>query len=907
MNQQQAQEKIKKIVDKYNRLSDAEKKKYNEQQTKDHFIRPLFEVLGWNFEEEVWPEEDVSGKRVDYALKLNSVTKFYIEAKALDVNLDEERWAEQAINYSWHKSVPWVVLTNFKAIKIYNTEWDEPNIQSCQFIEIPLENYATDERLFWLTKKSFEQGILDSAAEQVGRRPKKIIDQQLSEDLVRWREAIFKNLLAYNQSEIPARKISEYVQRILDRLIFIRALEDRKIEDVILQPLAREWEEKGKADSLLFGLNKVFRRIDGDYNSGLFAEDALDHLGEIIKAEDWVFAEVINELYHTKGKKIRYNFADIPADIFGSIYEQYLGRIQQEDAKENKSSKRKSQGIFYTPRYIVEYIVRNTLGELLKDKTPAETSKIKILDPACGSGSFLINAYQTLLDYWQKYDFNKEPAGSNDKLNKIEKAFKKRNGAELSAPKKMRILLDSIYGVDLDEEAVEIARLNLMIKMVGQRAKLPKLDSNLCIGNSLISGSETELKGYFGDDWKAKKPFNWPERFSEVFQQGGFDVVIGNPPYVNLANIKDAEEREYLKLEFETAKNKSDLYSFFTEKAIKLLKNGGILGFIFSNSWLGTDSFSKFREYLVKNTIIYQMVKLSPGVFEDATVTPVLIFLKKGQADKNHKIKIFELKEEKFERLPYDLDYKRIIESSNYNFSFSSEIKIKISTVNLREIVKFSLGIKTSDDKKFILNKKENNDCYKLLRGKDVARYNYQWANKWIWYRPDLMMKKVGAGPRKLENILRDKIVIKDVAMEVVATFDDQKYLTNDTLNLIYEVSNYDLKFILVLLNSKFVNKWFKTNFQAGLHIKVNQLENIPIPKIDFSNKKEKAKHDELVNLADKMLTLNNELKEFDPILYKEDYEEKKKEIEKTDQEIDQKVYQLYGLTEEEIKVIEEK
>jgi hypothetical protein len=301
------------------------------------------------------------------------------------------------------------------------------------------------------------------------------------------------------------------------------------------------------------------------------------------------------------------------------------------------------------------------------------------------------------------------------------------------------------------------------------------------------------------------------------------------------------------------------------------------------------------------------MVKLSPGVFEDATVTPVLIFLKKGQADKNHKIKIFELKEEKFERLPYDLDYKRIIESSNYNFSFSSEIKIKISTVNLREIVKFSLGIKTSDDKKFILNKKENNDCYKLLRGKDVARYNYQWANKWIWYRPDLMMKKVGAGPRKLENILRDKIVIKDVAMEVVATFDDQKYLTNDTLNLIYEVSNYDLKFILVLLNSKFVNKWFKTNFQAGLHIKVNQLENIPIPKIDFSNKKEKAKHDELVNLADKMLTLNNELKEFDPILYKEDYEEKKKEIEKTDQEIDQKVYQLYGLTEEEIKVIEEK
>ena len=897
-------EKIRKLVERYEKLTDSEKKKYNEQQTKDHFIRPLFEALGWDFEHDVWPETDVSGKRVDYAVKINGVTKFYIEAKAISVNLDEERWAEQAISYSWHKSVPWVILTDFEAVKVYNTEWDEPNVQSCQYIEIPYSQYLADERLWWLSRESFEKGILDAEAEKAGRRPKKIIDRQLAEDLVRWRNSLFDNLKVYNRG-IEEKKIAEYVQTILDRLIFIRTLEDRGIEDVILQPLARDWSEKGKNNQLLLDINKIFRRIDRDYNSGLFKEGPCDHLVEKIEAEDQVLAEIINELYHTKGKGIRYNFADIPSDVFGSMYEQYLGYIQKEDAEAGKKSKRKSQGIYYTPRYIVEYIVQNTLGEILKEKKPEEIKNLKILDPACGSGSFLISAYQALLDYWQKHNLGKPAIGQTKQLQKIAEEFKKRKGVELSAPEKMRILLNNIHGVDLDEEAVEIARLNLLLKMVGQKGKLPKLESNICVGNSLISGTPKELEKYFGQDWPAKKPFNWQEKFPEAFKQGGFDVIIGNPPYVNLANIKDAEEREYLKSEFETAKNKSDLYSFFTERAISLLNDGGVLGFIMSNSWLGTDSFSKFREYLVNNTTVYQMVKLSLGVFEDATVTPVLIFLKNGAASKSHKIKLFELKSDGFELLPYNLSYQRIIQSPNFNFSFNPEIKINIPTVNLGNIAKFSLGIKTSDDKKFILNRKENDDCYKLLRGKDVSRYNHQWAGKWILYRPDLMMKKVGAGPRKLEYFLRDKIIIKDVAVEIVANLDEQRYLTNDTLSLIYSLDNYNLKFVLAILNSKFINKWFKTNFQAGLHIKINQLENIPIPNLDFKNKKDKAKHDELVSLADRMLDLNKEFQKMDPVLDKEECEAKKKEIEKTDKEIDQKVYQLYGLTDEEINIIE--
>ena len=526
MNNEKAKLKIQKLVERYKKLSDTEKKKYNEQQTKDHFIRPLFEALGWDFEQEVWPETDVSGKRVDYAFKIDGITKFYLEAKAIPVNLDEERWAEQAINYSWHKSVPWVILTDFEAIKVFNTEWDEPDIQSCRYIEISWKEFLTSEKLWWLSREAFQKGILDKKADEVGKRPKKIIDEQLAIDLVRWRELMFNELCGYNPTT-DHKKVSEFVQKILDRLIFIRTLEDRKIEDVILQPLVRDWQNKKilKANQLLFSLNKVFRKIDKTYNSGLFEKCACDFLGEKIEADDNTFVDVINELYRTKSKGIRYKFSDIPADIFGNIYEQYLGYIQKEDAKAKKTSKRKSQGIYYTPRYIVNYIVQNTLGEILKSKTPAEIKNLKILDPACGSGSFLISAYQSLIDYSQNQT-RKQLNEKSDKLKKLEKAFKEQNNKLIFSQEKMRILFNNIFGVDLDKEAVELAKLNLLLKMVNSQIKLPKLSRNIQEGNSLISGSEKELKKYFGRKWKDKKGFEWEGKFRDVFGNKGLQPIV---------------------------------------------------------------------------------------------------------------------------------------------------------------------------------------------------------------------------------------------------------------------------------------------------------------------------------------------------------------------------------------------
>jgi len=913
MNKRQAKEKIKKLVEKYKKLSEAEKKNYKEQETKDHFIRPLFEALGWNFEENVWPETDVSGKRVDYAFKVDGITKFFIEAKKMSVNLDEERWAKQAIDYSWHKSVPWAILTDFEAIKIFNTEWDTPDIQSCQFIEIPYTEYLTSEKLWWLSPEAFKKGVLDKEADKVGRRPKKIIDEQLASDLIRWRDLLNNDLRNYNP-KVDQRKISEYTQKILDRLIFIRTLEDRKIEDVILQPLAREWEEKEgiKVNQLLSALNKTFRRIDKTYNSGLFAEGACDYLGDKIDADDNTFVEVINELYKTKDKGIRYNFADIPADIFGGIYEQYLGYIQKEDLKEKKTSKRKSQGIYYTPRYIVDYIVQNTLGEILKDKTPAEIRNLKILDPACGSGSFLISAYQSLINYWQKQE-GKRLKQKSDKLRKIERAFKKQNGNLISSPEKMRILRDNIFGVDLDKEAVELAKLNLLMKMVSSKIKLPKLDNNIQEGNSLISGSERELKKYFGRGWKNKKAFEWGEKFSFCHSreggnpESGFDVVIGNPPYVRVDSL-DKNNKNYWKEIFDSSKGKYDLYYLFIEKSIELLKEGGKMGFIIPNKFCVASSAKKLREIIINSSVSCDFVSVSKlDVFSSASNYPVILFLTKGNGSKKLEIKSFNTKENFISGIcdccllnKKDLEIlpSGIIPINVSKNQLSLALKLLKNSNKLSDYLKISEGFRISAN-----FESTSRDKFGIVKQYQFSKYTP--IKKGVFISEKNINKVVSKNSERYKNSLKEKILIAEDALNITSTIDKNSNMPQGGVYFGAIINNkLTLKYILALLNSKLLSSVYKTLF-GGMHMgggylryRTEFLHELPIIEISPKEQKQFSK------LVDEMLKLNKELQKLDPMLDEAEYKEIKEKIEKTDGEIDERVFKLYGVGEKEIRIV---
>jgi len=917
MDKQQAKEKIEKLVKRYEKLSDAEKKRYNEQQTKDHFIRPLFEALGWDFEEEVWPETDVSGKRVDYALKIEGITKFYIEAKPISANLDEERWAEQAINYSWHKSVPWVILTDFEAIKVFNTEWDEPDIQSCRYIEIPWTEYLTNEKLWWLSREAFQKGILDKKADEVGKRPKRIIDDQLASDLIRWRELLYEDLCGYN-SKINPKKVLEYVQKILDRLIFIRTLEDRKIEDIILQPLVREWEQKGgKADQLLLSLNKVFRKIDKIYDSGLFEEGPCDHLGDKLDGTDGTFAEVIEALYRTKGRGIRYNFADIPADIFGNIYEQYLGHIQQEEIKEKKTSKRKSQGIYYTPRYIVNYIIQNTLGEILKNQTPAEIKNLKILDPACGSGSFLIVAYQALLDYWEKQKGRKIKE-KNGKFKDIEKAFKKRNGSIITPQEKMRILLNNIFGVDLDEEAVELAKLNLLLKMVGGKIKLPKLANNIQEGNSLISGSESELKKYFGRKWKDKKPFEWERKF---------DVVIGNPPWG--ADIDD--DIKYFENHYpNSTKQHKDIYKIFIEKAMQLLKGGGIFGFIIPNTILLQPRFKDVRQFLNQYKLLH-IINLGERVFEGVEAPSCVIICEKTPRQKNYKVKVFDLSFSKDNELKANelrkCKYSEIVQS-DYNKSpdtafvmqykklerdeviLDEVLDIKDAGINYQR-VKVGMREKGKSDlaKRLLYEGQQENKSDKMYyKGEDIDRYFIKEKTKRFVktnYKDFIKNNEVVRLNKNFYKVM-PKIIWRQTADRIIATLDNRGIWFGRSIQggiLKKECENkIDLRYLLALLNSKHLNHFYiqtvKESGRVFPQVKLSKVKQLPIKIISLEKQKP------FIKLADKMLKLNKKLQKLDPIMDDKEYKEIKEEIERTDEEIDERIFGIYGLGEEERNII---
>lgn len=409
-------------------------------------------------------------------------------------------------------------------------------------------------------------------------------------------------------------------------------------------------------------------------------------------------------------------------------------------------------------------------------------------------------------------------------------------------------------------------------------------------GKEIITKKSTaesyNLKDFFSkiDDWNPFDDSNPSSFFSPAWMFGikdGFDVVIGNPPYVNLANIHDNLFREYLKLNYNVAKNKSDLYSFFFEKGNTILKKNGVLTFIVSNSWLGTDSFSLFRKYLLDNTQIRLLVKCHNDVF-DASVTPIIVSFYKTKTVDNI-ISILEYRNEKFES-KHSTSYSQIRKRVSLGFSLNnSSITLIGKNGILVDYVKFSLGIKTSNDKKFIINENVDTNCFRLIRGKDVARYKINYHEKWIWYRPELMEEKKGAGVRN-ENIFNvsKKIIIKDIAKDIQATIDNEKYFTNDTLNIIYECSSdIEMEFITALLNSNLINKWFKENFEAGLHIKINQLGNIPIT-LPKSQKP-------FITRVEKILSLKKQNQDTTSL----------------EKEIDVLVYKLYELTYDEVKIID--
>lgn len=618
---EQAQQEVAELVARYQSLDEKSIREYDESNTRRIFIELLFQALGWDIynKDELAEEERASKGRVDYAFKLRGVSRFYLEAKALRVELNKPEYVKQAITYAYNKGVTWAVLTNFKALQVFNAQTGQP----C--LNLPCDDYLSNFPDLWLlSRESFEESALDKWAERHGALPPRLgIEQRLYNQLLQWREELFNQIHHYNQ-HLSFNQVDEVIQRLFNRLIFIRTCEDRELEDKVLLSAIHQWESSKRQGDLIKVLRRIFRKFDGYYDSDLFAF----HLTDEVFIESDTLENIISGMYEIPHLTASYDFSIIDADVLGAVYEQYLGhvarvatqRVKEAQARMDlgfssephfeltaKKQRRKEQGIYYTPRFITDYIVKQTVGRFLQERSHDEILDIKILDPACGSGSFLIRAYDELLNYHAR--FQGIPV-------------------EVDFDSRLPILQNNIFGVDLDMQAVEIARLNLLLRSLARRESLPSLADNIRQGNSLISGSEEELKGYFGDTWQDKKPFDWEREFDSIMAQGGFDVVIGNPPYVGFHGFK--KDKDYFRNTYEACQGRFDIYLPFIERGIKLLKDGGLFGFICPANFTKRQHGQALRKFLKENCKILQIIDFQDEqVFEEAlNYTGIFIFEK---------------------------------------------------------------------------------------------------------------------------------------------------------------------------------------------------------------------------------------------------------------------------------------
>ncbi|MDM8558550.1 TaqI-like C-terminal specificity domain-containing protein [Candidatus Parabeggiatoa sp. HSG14] len=930
---------------------------YSEAQTRIDFVNPFFMALGWDIDnkqrlaepyrqviyEDILKIDKAPYKRPDYSFRVGGVRKFFVEAKKPSINLKKNpEPAYQLRRYGWNAKLSLSIVTNFAEFAVYDCRIkpekdDAPSVGRVLYLKYTDYLESWEELVKWFSFEAVWQGKFDQyAADKAITKGAIEVDTAFLNEMELWREKLAHHIFAKNSS-LSQRQLNFVVQQTIDRIVFLRICEDRGIEDY------------GRLLSLTNGKNSYKRLfelfIDADtrYNSGLFhfkkekEREQPDKLTPHLKIGDDVLQEIIVSLYYPKSP---YEFSVLPADILGQVYERFLGKIirltnEHEAIIEEKPEVKKAGGVYYTPSYIVDYIVKQTLTPLLKGKkigSRSTVNRLKVLDPACGSGSFLLGAYQFLLDWHlQQYLQNPEKwaKGKNPRLYQaIGKTWK------LTVEERKRILLNNIYGVDIDFQAVEVTKLSLLLKVLEDEQSvisqlsllkervLPDIDNNIKCGNSLVSNNfYQEQLGLLNEETLYRiNAFDWESEFSFVLKAGGFDAVIGNPPY---GAFLSPEENTYLLNKFKLQNYQLDSYVLFIEQALFLNQKKGLTGLIIPNTWLLNLTYQRIRKHLFEQTTIRNIVHYQHRVFNQATVDTEIVIIEKSQPTDDHKVAITLIAIDKSSK-NYVIPQNRwqsaegkpvnIFEKPEF-IGLADKLRTFQKLDNLCLITQgtkpFQVGKGKPPQTRDIVNQKPfvsetplNETFRPLLRGSLIQKYQILWNdNYWISFGDWL------AEPRYSANYdVSSKIVIRQTGDHLVATLDSSQFIVRDNLYTIVPRQNdYDLCFLLGIINSRLL-QWFYANIinpeigEALAQVKRGHLIQLPIAKINFDNPTNTAKHDKMTQLVEIMLTLNQKLR---TNLDSHSRTALKRQIEATDRQIDNLVYQLYNLTAEEIVLIE--
>jgi predicted type IV restriction endonuclease len=986
-----------------------------EAHIRQSLIDPLFESLGWDVRNtamtapqyrEVIPEDslDVEGqqKAPDYTFRVGPLPKFYAEAKKCGVNIGADPGpAYQLRRYGWSGKVALSVLTDFEEFGVYDCTMrprpsDKASHARIQYLRF--DEYPDRWRELWdvFSREAVWSGAFDQYAASKRKRGTSEVDVEFLKEIEGWRDALARDIALRNK-DLSSDDLNAAVQLTIDRVVFLRMAEDRGLEPY--EGLLKLCERPGIYPRFMA---ELCHRADQKYNSGLFhfqresgvSEDP-DRITPKLTVDDKVFKPILESLYFAHGSP--YHFGVVPVEILGTVYERFLGKVIRltagHQAKvEEKPEVRKAGGVYYTPAYIVEYIVKHTVGRQIEGRSPAQLAgsagvpagssgrrdggaTFRVLDMACGSGSFLLGAYQCLLDHCLKWYIEHKP-------ETFKKAVYKdpRNGEwRLTIEEKKRILTTHIFGVDIDPQAVEVSKLSLLLKVLegetdqsfslsllpfGDRA-LPNLADNIKCGNSLV-GPDYFTGKLIADPEEMKRvnPFDWSQGFPDAIKAGGFDCVIGNPPYVrqeSLSNIK-----EYLKQNYEAFDGVADLYAYFMEQGVKLLRDGGLFSIIVSSSFLRATYGEPLRRTLKRHGAVLRIVDFGGlAVFANAKDTYVCIpLLQKGA--KQDRVEVAKVESLDFTNLTDHVSPRRFTIPSEQLSAEAWALKTDEEVAVFAKITKAGkplgdylggrvfYGIKTGLNDAFIIDGATRNQLIEqdkksaelikpLLGGEDIRRYIFHETGLWLIFtrrgvdidrypaiRDHLERWKEDLTPKRNKSAKKGRKpgryawheIQDDVAYYEV--FDGPKLIYPDIAkgprfcldvgghylaNTAYCLGTED-RYLLGVLNSRLF--WFAIgNISIPFGVRAGQyryrliyqyMEKVPIRVIDFSNSADKSRHDRIVILVDSMLGLHERLAAAKSAAQKAIIQ---RQIEATDAELDRLVYDLYGLTAEEIAVVE--
>lgn len=1038
-----APDKVNELIERFGRNLPAYKQgRYNETLARVEFINPLFRALGWDVDNERGYAEaykdvvhedaiKVAGgtKAPDYSFRIGGARKFFVEAKKPSVDIrNDVHPAYQLRRYAWSAKLPLSILTDFEELAVYDCRVrpDKGDKSStARVMYLGFQEYADrwEEIESVFSREAILRGSFDRYAEEKGgKRGTAEVDAAFLAEIERWRDLLARNIALRNPA-ITQRSLNFAVQSTIDRLIFLRIAEDRGIE------------QYGTLLSLSNGgqvyerLVQQFRRADARYNSGLFhfeqdpkggRSESPDTLTPGLAIDDKTLKDILKNLYYPDSP---YEFSVLPADILGQVYEQFLGKVIRltagHQAKvEEKPEVRKAGGVYYTPTYIVDYIVRQTVGKLVEGKRPGPqggVSKLRILDPACGSGSFLIGAYQYLLD-WHRDQYLAEGT-ERWASGRTPRIFQSRHGDwHLTIDERKRILLNNLYGVDIDPQAVEVTKLSLLLKVLenedeqtlGQQMALfpervlPDLDRNIKCGNSLIGPDfydgkqlalldEDELLRVNVFDWQAAFPEAFPARppgFPKTpeVSSGGFDAVIGNPPYIRIQALKEwaPVEVEFYKQRYRAAsKGNYDIYVVFVEKGLSLLNERGRLGYILPHKFFNAKYGESLRGLIAEGQHLADVVHFGDQqVFAGATTYTCLLFLEQQGRKSFNFVKAHDLAawRQGEKQVESEINAEKT-SMGEWNFVVSSQAgifeQLQEYTPRLGDVAHIFVGLQTDADDVYILEHvSEEGDIalcrsahtgqihrfekshlkhflkgslnirryhlsdltkrlifpYLTVEGKSLlitqGEYRQRFPLTWAYLcecksRLTARNKSQMTGLDWYGYVYRKNHVRLDSPKLVVPSLATGATFAADLEGRYFFVGSgggggggYGVTlpsdsvltyfYLLGLLNSQlstFLLRNVSTSFRGGyLALNRQYIEQLPIRTIDFANPADVARHDQMVALVERMLDLHKRLAAEQVPHVKTVLQ---RQIDATDRQIDQLVYELYELTDEEIAVVE--